>query len=299
MWSDPCNTRRELARRISAHLAVWCFLAATAAWACGSENLLRGAKTVTIRAVLEGTVTAAAIHPATAEQKAAWQKAVDVYRQLGLSTFSAAQRPTPGGAASLPQGTVAWREKVVYYDPFYDTAHIQNPERLADYLAANGFQRQGAKEFGEWIQQQAARDAYGTVAVMTMGAAPSSVFTAAQGRESPLFRYLLAGGRVLWLGDIALMHFQGQTSASLDGTDRAMELAGIRGGWNLKIWGNSKKVGVTPLGRRWGLSRPIRGRSWRSLSTTSVGSAAKAASAACITTTRRTAKGAAWRNCAS
>ena len=195
MWFDRCNTRREFARTINVFLAACCFLAASAAWACGSENMLRdanfdrlgragsawqvvaqenskaepakaadgktpaarlkaaamtqqvtlggglyeltvdargqgelllgisevgeraqmlakdwgtygylfeaasGTKTVTIRAVREGTVTAAAIRPATAAQKAAWQKAAEIYRQFGLSTFSAAQRPASGGAA--------------------------------------------------------------------------------------------------------------------------------------------------------------------------------------------------------
>ncbi len=83
---------------------------------------------MTIRAVREGMVTSAAIRPATAEQKAAWQKAAEIYRQFGRSTFSAAQRPTPGGAQWQFQGEVkllsAMTKRVVLDDPRLDTAHM-------------------------------------------------------------------------------------------------------------------------------------------------------------------------------
>jgi len=152
---------------------------------------------------------------------------------------------------------VEWTEKLVYFDPLYDCAHIHHPERLVPYLVANGFQWKRAGELGSWMRQKVAGPAYGTVVVLSMGIVPASVFDPDEGKESLLFRYLRQGGRVVWLGDVPLAYRQTETSASFSGIDGGLSLLGVRGGWETPIWGDSsKQVRVTPVGQRWGLVHP-------------------------------------------
>jgi len=157
----------------------------------------------------------------------------------------------------LPAAKLEWKEKVVYYDPLYDTAHIHHPERLVPYLSAHGFQWKKAGELGAWMREKVARGAYGTVVVMSMGIVPSSVFDPEEGAQSVLLEYLRRGGRVVWLGDVPLAYYQTESSASFSGIDGGPAMLGVRGGWETPIWGDSSKaVRATPVGERWGLVHP-------------------------------------------
>jgi hypothetical protein len=357
MWFNCRNIRRELARTINARLAAWCLLAATAASACGAENMLRdanfgrlgradsawqvaaqekgkaeparaadgktpavrlkaaatveqvtlggglyeltvdarghgelllgvsdagersqvlgekwgtygylfeagsGTKTVTIRAVREGTVTAAAIRLATAGQKAAWQKAADVYRQFGLSTFSAAQRPAPGGAELGFQGEVkllsAMTKRVVLDDPRLDTAHmsVESATRLTDWLGENGFTRLNSEALAAWMRARiAAGDCYGSVAVLSRGMSPSNLLEGP--REQPLWlEYLRGGGRIVNVGCYPLYLNQSPTARPplRDAASRGLAVFGFHLGWDSPYWGQGLRVTRNPAAKGWGL----------------------------------------------
>ncbi len=181
------------------------------------------------------------------------------WTRLAAWTLTAAvacvQGAAPGRAAPAAK-PAAWREKIVYYDAAYDAVHIRNPQALVGYLVANGFQPKRAVELGAWMGQKLQGGAAGSVAVMTLGAAPESVFPHDQGRESPLYRYLAAGGRVLFLGEMPGIYCQSETSPSIVNCEPGLETFGVRGGWHLPIWGNRKTVELTGAGRRWGLVHP-------------------------------------------
>ena len=357
MWFDRCNTRREFARTINVFLAACCFLAASAAWACGSENMLRdanfdrlgragsawqvvaqenskaepakaadgktpaarlkaaamtqqvtlggglyeltvdargqgellmgisevgeraqmlakdwgtygylfeaasGTKTVTIRAVREGTVTAAAIRPATAAQKAAWQKAAEIYRQFGLSTFSAAQRPAPGGAEWQFQGDVkllsAMTKRAVLDDLRLDTRHmtVESATRLTDWLGENGFTRLNAEALAAWIRARiAAGDCYGSVAVLSRGMSPSNLLEGPL--EQPLWlEYLRGGGRIVNVGCYPCYYNQSPTAKPplRDAASRGLAVFGLHLGWDSPYWGQSLPVMRNPIAKGWGL----------------------------------------------
>lgn len=356
MWFDRCNTRGELARTISAYLAVWCVLAGTAVLACGSENVLRdanfgdigragsawqvvadkegkaepaksadgktsaaglkaaamvqkvtlgeglfeltvdargqgelvlgisdagersqmlgkewgtygylfqaggGTKTVTIRAALDGTVTAAAIHPATDQQKAAWQKAQDIYRQFGLSTFSP-QRPAPGSSPVEFTGAAkplsAMVNRVVLDDPRLDTAHmsVESATRLTDWLGQNGFTRLNADALGDFMRQRMqGGDAYGSVVVLARGMAPANLMEGPP-RQPLWLEYLRAGGRIVNVGCFSFMYSQYSTTKPplRDAESRGLALLDLHLGWDSPYWGQGLPVAPNPAAKSWGL----------------------------------------------
>lgn len=199
---------------------------------------------------------------AGADLREAWRKQEEARLQLGFVPAAAsAQRPAPGRTArewSIPEERLAWTAKAVYFDARYDAAHIRNADRLTLYLAQNGFVRRNAEQLSAWIENALRGGAYGTVLVMSMGVAPSSVFPDGSGRDALLFRYMESGGRVLWLGDVPFYYTQTPDGTSLLGQQNAYQnILGVRGGWHTLAWGNRSvpSAEMTELGRRWGLER--------------------------------------------
>lgn len=203
----------------------------------------------------------ASLRAADDQLKAAWEHQERVRLQFGFVPAAAsAQRPPPDEeirAWALPTERLRWKSKAVYHDPRYDEIHIYDSKRLADYLAGPGeFERLDAPALGRWLQQWLNAGPYGTVVVLTMGAAPSSAIAPGEGADALIMQYLRAGGRVVWLGEWPFSYCQGERSPSLGAPQGGPGLLDIRWGWGDPIWGfRGGSAEITELGKRWGLTR--------------------------------------------
>ena len=96
-----------------------------------------GERTVTIRVAVDGTLTSAAIRPATDEQKAGWALQQKSIEQFGFITVSA-QRPLPGSAALQFAGNVkpldAMTKFAVLDEPRLNTSDAEHVDRLVHWL---------------------------------------------------------------------------------------------------------------------------------------------------------------------
>ena len=171
--------------------------------------------------------------------------------------YFAAQSPQPGApakpAGTFQGGPVAWREKAVFYDKRYDNVWVTHPESLAQYLGANGFRVLEAAPFGQWMKSVTRDGAYGTVCVMTHGLCPASVYND-NTQESPIHKYMAAGGRVVWLGDVPFYYVQDDVHPQLFGKEGSGKSLGVRGGWDYACWASQGKPKVSALGKTWGLA---------------------------------------------
>ena len=165
--------------------------------------------------------------------------------------YLSAQSPQPGAqvkpAGTFQCGPVTWRQKVVFYDKSYDSVWIFHPETVARYLGANGFQVLEAAPFAEWMKKTTREGAYGTVCVMTQGLGPVSVYDQDNVMESPIRKYLQAGGRVVWLGEMPFLYIQDEVHPFSSGAGPD-EILGIR------YTGDKGAPMVSTLGKTWGLS---------------------------------------------
>ena len=222
------------------------------------EQPKAGAVDLMILADGNAQVDDASLSPASAERQAAWKEQEKARAKYGfVPEYFAAQSPQPGApdkpAGTFQDGPVTWREKVVFYDRTYDSCHIGHPEAVARYLGANGFRVLEAAPFGQWVRKATRDGAYGTVCVMTHGICPASVYDD-KALESPIRKYLEAGGRVLWLGDVPLFYVQDDVHPQIFDKTGPGEILGVRAGYEFGCWNNRGDAKVSVLGRRWGLA---------------------------------------------
>ena len=216
-----------------------------------------GPAELTILANSDAQVDDASLAPIVGERLAAWEAQEKARAEYGfVPEYLSTQLPQPGApqkpAGAFQGGPLTFREKVVYYDERYDTAHLQHPEVLARYLAGAGFRQLDAPALGEWMRNTTAAGAYGTVCVMTHGICPASVWSD-KPEESPIRKYLAAGGRLVWVGDVPFYYLQDETHPQIFSKGAYTTHTGVRGGWETGAWGNQTAAEVTPLGKAWGL----------------------------------------------
>ncbi len=161
---------------------------------------------------------------------------------LALWQQSVAALYGPAGMATPMQ------EKVIYYDVRHDLAGVSGIDALVHFFRVRGFAVKNADELKAWMDERITRAADGTVCILAMGAIPDVI---CENRTSPtLKRYLEAGGRAVWIGDVPLFY--------LSHTDRLLSDCG----WGAEVIGyqdgpwNSRKPGtITAAGRQWGVER--------------------------------------------
>lgn len=206
-----------------------------------------------------GFIGEANLLAATDEQKTAWAKQQETLRQFGFVTNSA-QRPTPGGEAPAPVGEVqpldAMTDRVVFYDERLDPVWTKNESRLVKWLAANGFKELRSEALAEWMESHVKQNnAYGSVVVITIGQAPANIGEDT-GDKLLWIRYLKAGGRIVWLGDLPFNYYQYPDArplpAGMGMGDRSYGALGLAGGWNQPYWGRGLDVTPTQQGKDWG-----------------------------------------------
>ena len=198
----------------------------------------------------------ASLAPASAEKRAAWKEREKAQAEYGfVPEHFAAQSPQPGApvepTGAFQGGPVTWRKKVVFYDRRYDNIHIVHPEAVARYLGANGFRVLEAAPFGEWMRKAIREGAYGTVCVMTHGLCPGSVYDD-KVKDSPIRKYLEAGGRVVWIGDVPFYYMQDDVHPQVYGKTGTGEMLGVRD--RQACWYGKGNPKVLDLGKAWGLA---------------------------------------------
>ncbi len=215
---------------------------------------------LTIMTNRSASVDEASLAAASPERAAVWEKQEAARAEYGfVPEYLSAQLPQPGAptvpAGDFRPGPVTFREKIVYYDARYDSAWSLHPETLAAYLSAGGFQQLDAEAFGEWMKRVTAAGAYGTVCVMAHGICPGSVWDD-NPQKAPFRKYLEAGGRLVWVGDVPFYYMQDATHPQVFSKGGVDPMLGIRGGWDVGCWANQGTVTVTELGKAWGLADP-------------------------------------------
>jgi len=158
--------------------------------------------------------------------------------------------------------------KIVYYDPSYPASWMkgENAEKTRDYFVGRWFVEKNAQQLKDWINKVLKSGwAYKSLIVFAQDIVPETV--AEVPNETCLLRkYLDAGGRVVWRGDIPFWR-QGKASEALEYWDSAGPL-GILGvfyhnyhfRWNPpkegggRVWDSDLPSEVTPMGQDIGLA---------------------------------------------
>jgi len=141
--------------------------------------------------------------------------------------------------------------RAVFYDPRLDLVHVRHADRLSDWLSENGLEKLRSEELPGWMKARIKEGAYGSVVVMTMGMAPATVNESA-GKDTLWYRYLNAGGRIVWLGDLPFNYTQ-RIDARPGGPAATFSLLGLKGGWGQPYWGQNLPVKKTRAADEWGI----------------------------------------------
>ncbi|MBN2133714.1 MAG: PASTA domain-containing protein [Sedimentisphaerales bacterium] len=175
-----------------------------------------------------------------------------------------------GGAGKIP-----WI-RAAYWDTRYPTSWVQGSS-VRDVLAATGYEILNADQLGQWMEARVI-DGKPSVVVFCQDIAPDTVYEAVS-PTCTLRKYLDAGGKIVWYGDIPL-YYQGHS----DGTRTDFGTGGSAGvlGFNAAggDWDSGEQVTLTDDGRAWGLTqtwssgRPAQSQGLLVLATDSAGQAA-------------------------
>jgi eukaryotic-like serine/threonine-protein kinase len=183
--------------------------------------------------------------------------------RTGSSVMSS---PTPSGdlvfVGSADASVYALRvsatpvHRAVFFDSAYiKAASVQDPTLVSRYFANRGYQVLDEQALGEFLQARIADRAPSTLMFAVDHLPPSAVDTSAI-EQSPLRRYLDAGGKVVWPGIPPLLF------------PRDPKTGDVPGGLASLKWANATKllgvphdasmfdphgVRVTDAGKRWGL----------------------------------------------
>jgi hypothetical protein len=144
--------------------------------------------------------------------------------------------------------------RVVYYDADYPTNWVSHPDHVRDYFVERGFHAKNAPELKKWmVQRIGAGDAHKAVVVFAQDIVPDTV-AETMTPACTVRRYLDAGGRIVWQGDIPF-YKQGRRGGTHD------EWLGYGPGQILEVrqaaWpADSARVELTDVGRKWGIRYP-------------------------------------------
>lgn len=119
------------------------------------------------------------------------------------------RRPTTRNLLARVSGEARMRVvPIVFYDETFPCSWVSSPEKAAAYFEAHGFGRVNASELGNLMETIIERDAAcKTIVVFVHDIVPKSVAQVLD-PTCTLKRFLDAGGRVVWWGDIPL-HYRG------------------------------------------------------------------------------------------
>lgn len=152
---------------------------------------------------------------------------------------------------------------IVFYDNDYTTSWVVYPQLLVSYLEKKGFKKLNALELQAWMEYLVEKNiAYGTVCVMSMGIVPRNLVTP-RNKECVMYKYLKAGGRIVWIGDYPLWVIgSGGGYTESFGDEIAWDILDITGGrltdyetgGQLTLTTPAKSASITEEGKKWGMS---------------------------------------------
>lgn len=152
---------------------------------------------------------------------------------------------------------------IVFYDSDYNTSWVVYPQLLVSYLEKKGFKKLNALELQAWMEYLVEKNiAYGTVCVMSMGIVPRNLVTP-RNKECVMYKYLKAGGRIVWIGDYPLWVIgSGGGYTESFGDEIAWDILDITGGrltdyetgGQLTLTTPAKSASITDEGKKWGMS---------------------------------------------
>lgn len=152
---------------------------------------------------------------------------------------------------------------IVFYDSDYNTSWVVYPQLLVSYLEKKGFKKLNALELHAWMEYLVEKNiAYGTVCVMSMGIVPRNLVTP-RNKECVMYKYLKAGGRIVWIGDYPLWVIgSGGGYTESFGDEIAWDILDITGGrltdyetgGQLTLTTPAKSASITDEGKKWGMS---------------------------------------------
>ena len=152
-------------------------------------------------------------------------------------------------------------DKRYFFDVSYATFHVINNENLSNYLDHSGFKKLNSQELETWLQEKITEgNAPNSTLIMTMGTIPDTIADSLN-NETLIVKYLRAGGRITWIGDVPLF-YQSHNNGTVTtwGTAGALKMLGV----DLKIWDFNSTVSIiTSKGEEWGMSLPDFGTSQR------------------------------------
>lgn len=103
--------------------------------------------------------------------------------------------------------------RIVYYDSGYRDSWVRDSEAVRDYFVQRGFIEKNAKQLGNWMRMVNANGtACRSVVVFAKDVVPDTV-AEVMNDTCTIRRYLNAGGRVVWQGDIPFW-YQGRPGQS-------------------------------------------------------------------------------------
>ncbi len=145
---------------------------------------------------------------------------------------------------------VVW-QKAVYSDARYATAWQGNSDATRDALVAAGYALLNADQLKTWMTARIADKAF-SVVVFCRDSAPDTV-TETMTSSCTLRKYLDAGGKIVWYGDIPF-YYQSNASATNTtwGNNGAPAILGFDTSSAPRDSGNTSII--TPLGTAWGLT---------------------------------------------
>ncbi len=148
----------------------------------------------------------------------------------------------------------AMRERVVFVDAKYDHHWVDDPVKVVAFFTARGFEAKDAEQLGAWMKQRAAKGAAWTTCILPSGIVPESV-VAPPLETCPLRKYLDAGGRVVWMANLALYSRQGPRGPWIGTDEHRKKVLGVPSDREI-YYSAPGPVALTNAGKQWGLSRP-------------------------------------------
>ncbi len=144
---------------------------------------------------------------------------------------------------------VQW-QRAAYYDQNY-TGTWATDQAMVDHLAYDGYQVLDANALKSWMDARI-DDGEPSVVVFCQDVAPDTV-AESMDPDCTLRRYLNAGGKIIWYGDIPL-YYQGHADGTLTTWGTAGSLAVL--GFNASggPWESGTDVSITADGLEWGLT---------------------------------------------
>lgn len=167
--------------------------------------------------------------------------------QIGQEEWIKAVQKKYGQSMTAPE----MKEKIIYYDIRHDVGWVSNIESLLAFFNARGFTTKNADDLKTWMQKKIKEGADGSVCVMAMGIVPDNI-TETMSTECTMKKYMDAGGRIVWIGDIPLFYKSFINKAPSEwnqlGNPRRLILGLKDGKWDI-----SRMTGITETGKNWGM----------------------------------------------